>query len=324
MTVFVTGAAGFVGFHACKALLESGETVVGIDNLNSYYDPALKQARLAELSPYESFRFETCDISDSDTVIALVKSVAPDRMLHVAAQAGVRYSIENPFAYAASNLTGHLTILEAARALGDGLKHLVYASSSSVYGERAEVPFREEDAANSPASLYAATKRSDEMLSASYASLYGVPATGLRFFTVYGPWGRPDMAYWLFADAMMDGRPIKIFNNGEMERDFTYIDDIVSSLLRVLRDDPARGRHEIYNIGGASPVRLMDMISALEDSLGLTAEKVMLPMQAGDVTRTYADVSKLKQDYGYEPTVDIATGLARFAEWFREWKSREA
>ena len=246
----------------------------------------------------------------------------PSQILHLAAQAGVRYSLEKPFAYAQSNLVGFLSVLEAARALGDTLDHLVYASSSSVYGERSAVPFREEDAAETPASLYAATKRSDELMTASYCSLFGIPATGLRFFTVYGPWGRPDMAYWLFADAMLEGRPIKVFNNGDMERDFTYIDDVVDPLCRILRDCPERGRHAVYNIGGSSPVRLMDMIETLETALGCTAEKQMLPMQPGDVTRTYADTTRLQADYGYSPQIPIEVGLKRFADWYRDWRGR--
>jgi len=313
--------AGFIGFHAAKAQLEAGEDVVGIDNLNPYYDPALKQARLDQLARYSGFRFEALDLADHDGVARLVSDIRPQRLLHLGAQAGVRYSLEAPFAYARSNLVGHLSVLEAARALGDRLEHLVYASSSSVYGERSAVPFRESDAAEAPASLYAATKRSDELMSASYCSLYGIPATGLRFFTVYGPWGRPDMAYWLFAEAMLAGRPIKVFNNGDMERDFTYIDDIVEALSRILADTPARGRHAVYNIGGSSPVRLMDMIHTLETELGVVAQKEMLPMQPGDVTRTYADTSRLEADYGYRPSVDLATGLAKFADWFREWNS---
>jgi UDP-glucuronate 4-epimerase len=324
MTILVTGAAGFIGSHACEALLERGEEIVGIDNLNDYYDPALKHARLERLAGREGFRFEKLDLADNEAFLKLVADVRPDRILHLAAQAGVRYSLDNPFAYARSNLTGHLSVLEAARALGDHLKHLVYASSSSVYGERSNVPFREEDAADTPASLYAATKRSDEMMSSSYASLYGIPATGLRFFTVYGPWGRPDMAYWSFAEALLEKRSINVFNNGNMERDFTYIDDIIDPLLRVLVDDPKRGRHEIYNIGGSSPVRLMDMISALERAFGDTVEKIMLPMQPGDVSTTYADITKLNRDYGYEPTVRIDEGLQRFADWFATWRGRNA
>lgn len=305
MSVWVTGAAGFIGYHAATALLSAGERVIGIDNLNTYYDPALKQARLDRLRRHEGFRFERIDLAEDAAVMDLVEREPPTRILHLAAQAGVRYSIENPFAYARSNLLGHLSVLEAARRLGGDLDHLVYASSSSVYGERATVPFVETEASETPASLYAATKRSDELMSAAYCSLYGIPATGLRFFTVYGPWGRPDMAYWLFADAMLDGRPIEVFNNGEMERDFTYIDDVVEPLCRILADTPARGRHAVYNIGGSSPVRLMDMIEALEAALGVTAEKVMRPMQPGDVTRTYADTSRLEADYGYRPTVRI-------------------
>ena len=322
MSVLVTGAAGFIGFHTSLAMLQAGERVVGVDNLNDYYDPSLKQARLARLAEYPAFSFQAIDIADHDALLALVRSERPCRILHLAAQAGVRYSLKNPFAYARSNLLGHLSILEAARELGDDLAHLVYASSSSVYGERSQVPFRESDPAETPASLYAATKRSDELMSASYASLYGIPATGMRFFTVYGPWGRPDMAYWMFADAMLDGRPIQVFNNGEMERDFTYIDDVVEPLCRVLADTPARGRHKVYNIGGSSPVRLMDMIAALEDALGLTAEKIMQPMQPGDVRRTYADTSLLKADYGYAPQTGIAEGLQRFSDWFRSWRER--
>lgn len=320
MTILVTGAAGFIGYHASAALLAAGEQVVGIDNLNAYYDPVLKQARLARLERHEGFRFERLDLADDAALMALVERERPDRILHLAAQAGVRYSLENPFAYARSNLLGHLAILEAARRLGDDLSHLVYASSSSVYGERSAVPFAEADASETPASLYAATKRADELMSASYSSLYGIPATGLRFFTVYGPWGRPDMAYWLFADAMLSGRAIKVFNNGDMERDFTYIDDIVEPLCRILADAPARGRHAVYNIGGSSPVRLMDMIETLERALGLTAEKIMLPMQPGDVTRTFADTTKLEADYGYKATTRLEDGLPRFADWYRKWR----
>lgn len=323
MPILVTGAAGFIGFHASQALLARGHEVVGVDSLNDYYDPALKQARLAELKKQPGFRFDHLDLSEHERVKALILAEKPDRILHLAAQAGVRYSLQNPFAYAASNLQGHLAVLEGARALGDDLKHLVYASSSSVYGERAEVPFREDDAVSTPASLYAATKRSDELMSAAYCDLYDVPATGLRFFTVYGPWGRPDMAYWLFADAMLDGRSIDVFNDGKMERDFTYIDDVIEPLLRVLDDDPVRGRHEVYNIGGSSPVKLMDMIAALEKAMGRPVEKVMKPMQPGDVTRTYADVSKLERDYGYAPSIRIEEGLQRFADWFLAWRGRD-
>ncbi|OLF81647.1 protein CapI [Maricaulis sp. W15] len=324
MTCLVTGAAGFIGFHAAKAQLEAGEDVVGLDNLNTYYDPALKRARLDELARFPGFRFEKMDLADNDAIAALAMDVRPQRILHLGAQAGVRYSLEAPFAYARSNLLGHLSVLEAARLLGDRLEHLVYASSSSVYGERSQVPFRESDAAECPASLYAATKRSDELMSAAYCRLYDIPATGLRFFTVYGPWGRPDMAYWLFAEAMLEGRPIEVFNNGDMERDFTFIDDVVEALSRILAATPARAHHAVYNIGGSSPVRLVDMIETLERELGVDAEKIMLPMQPGDVTRTYADTSRLEADYGYKPKVGIEEGLKAFADWFRVWRGRSA
>ena len=322
MKILVTGAAGFIGFHTSKALLAAGHEVMGIDNLNTYYDPRLKQARLDQLLPHENFQFHKLDLADTEAVHAVTLPWKPDAICHLAAQAGVRYSLEAPFAYARSNLLGHLTILELARGLGDGLRHLVYASSSSVYGEQAEVPFREESASEAPESLYAATKRADELMSASYCNLYDIPATGLRFFTVYGPWGRPDMAYWLFAERMMRGDPIKVFNHGEMERDFTYIDDIVEPLQRMVVDTPARGRHEVYNIGGSSPEKLMDMISTLERAFGIEAEKEMLPMQPGDVTRTYANVDKLVRDYDYRPGISLEHGLTQFAAWFREWNKQ--
>ena len=326
MTILLTGAAGFIGHHAARAFLERGDRVVGVDNLNDYYDPTLKYARLDQLEPWKEkgrFRFEEIDIADHEALKALALEEKPTRILHLAAQAGVRYSLENPFAYARSNLMGHLAVLEAARALGDDLRHLVYASSSSVYGERGDPPFSEEDAADTPASLYAATKRSDELMSASYASLYGIPATGLRFFTVYGEFGRPDMAYWMFSDAMLKGEPIKVFNNGDMYRDFTYISDVIAPALRVVDDDSERGRHAVYNIGGANPVKLMDMITTLERTLGVEAEKVFLPMQPGDVTMTAADVSRLEADYGYAPQVRIEEGLERFADWFKAWRGRK-
>lgn len=323
MKILVTGAAGFVGFHTAKALLAEGHQVLGIDNLNTYYDPCLKQARLDQLLALDGFEFHKLDLADTDKVLPLVLGWKPEAICHLAAQAGVRYSIEAPFAYARSNLLGHLTILEAARGLGEGLRHLVYASSSSVYGEQSEVPFSEENASEVPESLYAATKRSDEMMSAAYSRLYGFPSTGLRFFTVYGPWGRPDMAYWLFAKRMLGGEPIQVFNHGQMERDFTYIDDIVEPLVLIVRDAPARGRHEVYNIGGASPVKLLDMISTLERALGVAAVKEMLPMQPGDVTRTYANVEKLVRDYGHRPGIPLEQGLKLFAEWFHDWTSRK-
>jgi len=321
LKILVTGAAGFIGFHTSRALLAAGHEVLGIDNLNAYYDPRLKQARLDQLLADEKFQFHKLDLADTDDVLAVTAPWKPDAICHLAAQAGVRYSIDAPFAYARSNLLGHLTILELARTLGEGLRHLVYASSSSVYGEQSEVPFREENASEAPESLYAATKRSDELMTAAYSNLYAIPATGLRFFTVYGPWGRPDMAYWLFAERMMRGEAIKVFNHGEMERDFTYIDDIVQPLVRIIDDAPERGRHEVYNIGGSSPVKLMDMISSLEQAFGLEAVKEMLPMQPGDVTRTYANVDKLVRDYGYRPGISLDSGLRWFADWFRTWSA---
>ncbi|MCW5725787.1 MAG: NAD-dependent epimerase/dehydratase family protein [Maricaulaceae bacterium] len=321
MTILVTGAAGFIGYHACEVLLARGETVTGVDSLNDYYDPALKQARLARLQGREGFSFHRLDIAEADALKALTLDARPDRILHLAAQAGVRYSIDNPHAYARSNLDGQLSVLEAARALGGDLKHLVYASSSSVYGER-EGPFRESDRIDAPVSLYAATKGAGELMCAAYARLYGIPATGLRFFTVYGPWGRPDMAYWLFADAMVEGRALKLFNEGRNRRDFTYVDDIVAPMLRVLADDPARAAHRIYNIGGSHPHPTADLVRALEAALGVKAQTEAVPAQPGDVSLTYADVSKLAADYGYAPTVDLQTGIARFAEWFRDWRAQ--
>jgi len=319
MTILVTGAAGFIGFHAAARLARAGERVVGVDSLTEYYDVGLKQARLAELAALPGFSFERLDIADAPALRALVEREQPSRIIHLAAQAGVRYSIENPFAYAHSNLTGHLSVLEAARALGDGLHHLVYASSSSVYGERGGV-FREEDAGD-PVSLYAATKRADEAMSAAYAHLYGIPATGLRFFTVYGPWGRPDMAYWRFADAMLDGRTIPLFNHGRNERDFTYIDDVAEPVVKVALDTPERGRSRIYNIGGSRPVTTIALVEALERVLGVSARTEMLPPQPGDVTHTCADVTRLQADYGCAPDTTLEDGVARFASWFRDWRA---
>ncbi len=318
MTILVTGAAGFIGFHVASRLAGEGERVIAVDSLTPYYDVSLKQARLAALEQAGDVDFRRLDIADHEAFRALAMETRPERIIHLAAQAGVRYSLENPFAYAHSNLTGHLSVLEAARALGDRLAHLVYASSSSVYGER-EGAFREEDAGE-PVSLYAATKRSDEAMSAAYAHLYGLPATGLRFFTVYGPWGRPDMAYWKFADAMLDGRPIELFNHGRNARDFTYIDDVVEPVARVARDAPARGRHALYNIGGAQPVTTLALVEALEAVLGVSARREMLPPQPGDVSHTCADVTRLEADYGLSPDTPLSEGLQRFADWFLGWR----
>ena len=320
MAVIVTGAAGFVGMHVAERLLQRGETVIGVDDFNAYYDVALKDLRAERLAAYPGFRMVRADIAEAEAMQDLVRSSGARRVVHLAAQAGVRYSIENPFAYQRSNLQGHLSILEACR--HNGVEHLVYASSSSVYGDRplAGEGFREDDPTVSPVSLYAATKRSCELLSQSYASLYGFPQSGLRFFTVYGPMGRPDMAYFSFTEKIMRGDPIEVYGEGRMARDFTFIDDIVDGIVGVLDNPPARGGHEVYNIGDSSPVGLMEMISTLEAALGREAVKILRPMQAGDVTATYADVSKLNALTGYAPRVALAEGLGRFVTWWRDWR----
>ena len=319
--ILVTGAAGFIGMHTAERLLARGETVVGIDNFNTYYDPALKEARAARLQAREGFRLVRTDIADHEQVLALVRDQGIKRIVHLAAQAGVRYSLENPFAYERSNLAGHLSILEAAR--HNAVQHLVYASSSSVYGDRPleGSGFREDDPTVTPVSLYAATKRSCELLSQSYAKLYGFPQSGLRFFTVYGPWGRPDMAYFSFTRKIARGEPIEVYGEGRMARDFTYIDDIVDGIVGVLDHPPALGGHEVYNIGDSQPVGLMEMISTLEAALGAEAEKIMRPMQPGDVTATYADVSKLNALIGYRPKVPLKEGLEKFAAWWRGYEN---
>ena len=315
--VIVTGAAGFIGMHVAERLLDRGETVIGIDVFNAYYDPALKAARAARLEGRDGFTMVRMDIAEHEALLELIKSSGAKRVAHLAAQAGVRYSIDNPFAYERSNLAGHLAVLEACR--HSGVEHLVYASSSSVYGDRSidGQGFKETDPADKPVSLYAATKRSCEMLSQSYAALYGFPQSGLRFFTVYGPWGRPDMAYYGFTQKILSGEPIEVYGEGKMARDFTYIDDIVDGIIGVLDNPPAKGGHEVYNIGDNDPVGLMEMISTLEAALGVEAQKVMRPMQPGDVTATYADISKLSALTGYKPKVKLAEGLNRFAEWYR-------
>ena len=322
MTVVVTGAAGFIGMHVAQRLLQRGETVVGVDDFNAYYDVTLKELRAGRLATYPGFRMVRADIADAEAMAELVRASGAKRVVHLAAQAGVRYSIENPFAYQRSNLQGHLSILEACR--HNSVEHLVYASSSSVYGDRplAGQGFREDDPTVSPVSLYAATKRSCELISQSYASLYGFPQSGLRFFTVYGPMGRPDMAYFSFTEKIMAGQPIEVFGEGRMARDFTFIDDIVDGVVGVLDRPPARGGNEIYNIGDSSPVGLMEMIAILETALGREAVKVMRPMQAGDVTATWADVSRLTALTGYAPRVALAEGLARFVTWWRDWRGQ--
>ncbi|PVM94192.1 NAD-dependent epimerase/dehydratase family protein [Caulobacter endophyticus] len=320
-TIIVTGAAGFVGFHLTQALLRRGERVVGFDNLNPYYDPALKHGRLAELAGMaeaDRFTFVEGDLADREAVKALITAPDVDRVVHLGAQAGVRYSIDAPFAYLDSNLSGHLGVLEAVRATEGRIKHLVYASSSSVYGNRAEGAFSETDAVDSPISLYAATKRCDELMSQTYSHLYGIKQSGLRFFTVYGPWGRPDMAYWLFTKAIFAGEPIKVFNQGAMRRDFTYIDDIVAGVIATLDNPPPEPANRIYNIGNHNPEQLGDMIAILEREIGIEAKKIMLPMQPGDVVSTYANIGKMQSDFGWSPTTSLADGLSRFVAWYRQ------
>ena len=316
MKILVTGAAGFIGFHLVRRLLDRGDTVVGIDNLNDYYPVVLKKARLAEIRG-ELFRFVQMDIADREALPALFAAERFDAVVNLAAQAGVRYSIENPWAYIDSNLVGFANVLECCRHYP--VRHLVYASSSSVYGGNEKTPFSESDKVDDPVSLYAATKKANELMASCYCKLYDIRATGLRFFTVYGPWGRPDMSPMLFASAISAGRPIKVFNGGDMMRDFTYIDDIIEGVVRVL--DKAPARHEVYNIGCSHPVRLMDFIAEIESALGRPAEKVMLPMQPGDVYQTFADTAKLERDMGYKPGVTLHEGIAHFIDWYRSDKN---
>lgn len=320
MTIIVTGAAGFIGHAVAHRLLDRGETVIGVDNFNDYYDPSLKEARAATLEQRSGFRMERMDIADARAMAALVRDNAVRRIVHLAAQAGVRYSLENPFAYEKSNLAGHLSVLEACRH-AEGFEHLVYASSSSVYGDKplGGEGFTEDEPAASPVSLYAATKRACELMSAAYANLYGFPQTGLRFFTVYGPWGRPDMAYFSFTQKIMSGQAIEVYGEGKMARDFTYIDDIVDGVIGALDNPPPLSTQRILNIGDSHPVGLMDMISTLEKALAREAQKVMRPMQPGDVTATYADVSQLHALIGYRPKVMLQEGLQRFAAWYRSY-----
>ena len=322
MTVLVTGAAGFIGYHVATALLARGEAVVGIDDLNDYYDVSLKRARLDRLESQTNFTFRRVDIADQAAVDALAADAGPFRaVVHLAAQAGVRYSLENPMAYIRSNVVGHTIILELCRHM-DGLEHLVYASSSSVYGGNTELPFAVEDRVDSPVSLYAATKRADELIAHAYAHLYRLPCTGLRFFTVYGPWSRPDMAAYLFTQAILAGRPIKVFNHGNMRRDFTYVDDIVDGVLRVLERPPAdiaATPHRLYNIGSNHPESLLDFIAVLEAELGQTAEKELLPLQPGDVPETAADISAIQRDTGFTPSTPIAIGVPKFVAWYRDY-----
>lgn len=332
MTILVTGAAGFIGHSLSRQLVARGEAVIGIDNLNDYYDPSLKRARLADLQELAGarFRFVQVDFADHEALDAALADQGYDRIVHLGAQAGVRYSIDNPRAYVQSNLVGHLNMLELAR--HSGVRHFVYASSSSVYGSNDTLPFRVEDRVDHPISLYAATKKSDELMSETYAHLYRVPATGLRFFTVYGPWGRPDMAMWGFTDRILAGKPIQVFNHGDMRRDFTFIDDIVAGVIAVLDNPPpddgaekaggSKSPHRLYNIGNNRSEELTRMISVLETACGKKAEIELMDMQPGDVKDTYADISAIERDLGYRPTTPIDVGIPAFVDWYRSYSGR--
>ena len=320
--ILVTGAAGFIGYHLCRRLLAAGMAVTGIDNLNDYYDPALKQARLDQLREFPGFSFRRLDLADRDGMEKLFAELRPAYVVHLAAQAGVRYSVEHPHVYIESNILGFLNILEGCR--HTGVKHLVYASSSSVYGLNTKMPFSVTDLTDRPASLYGATKKANELMAHSYSHLYGIPVTGLRFFTVYGPWGRPDMAYFSFTRDILAGRPIRLFNHGKMQRDFTYIDDIVEGIVRVLRhvpDRPAPGLPpcRVYNIGNQNPVELERFVQILEECIGKKAVIEYLPMQAGDVVATYADVQDLAAAVGFQPATPPEVGLRYFVEWYRSY-----
>ncbi len=340
MKVLVTGAAGFIGFHVCQKLLARGDEVVGLDNLNDYYDVQLKLARLNQLRNHpqgERFSFFTQDVSHTESLLALFDSCQPQRVIHLAAQAGVRYSLKNPHAYSQSNLVGFTNMLEGCRQ--GKVEHLVYASSSSVYGGNTKLPFSESDNVDHPVSLYAATKKANELMAHTYSHLYAIPTTGLRFFTVYGPWGRPDMSPFLFASAIMEGRPIQVFNYGDMLRDFTYIDDIVEGVIRTL-DKPAspdqdfdpsspdpsssHAPYRIFNIGNSQPEKLMDFIGALEQALGKVALKEFLPMQAGDVKATFADTTSLEEWVGFRPRTSLKDGVEKFVDWYKPYYSHQS
>lgn len=332
MSILVTGAAGFIGYHLSKALCQRGETVIGIDNLNDYYDVQLKKSRLEQLSHFSEFSFAKVDIADLDSLANVFNNHSFSAVVNLAAQAGVRYSIDNPQAYINSNLVGFANVLEQCRQHTIG--HLIYASSSSVYGANTVIPFAEHHPVDHPISLYAATKKSNEILAHSYAHLYSLPCTGLRFFTVYGPWGRPDMAYYKFAEKIMNNQPIDVYNHGDMGRDFTYIDDIVAGILRVI-DQPAttdvqwsseqpcpassQAPYRVYNIGNGSPVRLLDFITTVEQALGRKADKVFHPMQPGDVKETFADTSRLNTQLNYKPQINLQQGIQHFVDWFVEY-----
>jgi UDP-glucuronate 4-epimerase len=332
MKILITGAAGFIGFHLSKKLLDDSYQIIGIDNMNDYYDPSLKQSRLEILGKYNNFNFHKVDLKDKVAVDNIFEIYQPTHVINLAAQAGVRYSIENPYAYVDSNLTGFMNILEACR--NYPVDHLLYASSSSVYGGNKVAPFSTNHNVDHPVSLYAATKKSNELMAHTYSHLYGIPTTGLRFFTVYGPYGRPDMAYFSFTKDILAGKPIKVFNHGKMERDFTYIDDIVEGIVKLIDKAPTTNKewdeskddlstsfapYKIYNIGNNNPVQLMRFINVLESALGKEAEKFYMNMQPGDVLRTYADVSDLERDINFKPSTSIEDGLQKFVEWYEEY-----
>ena len=332
MKILLTGAAGFIGMATALKLLARGDTVVGLDNLNDYYEVSLKESRLDHLLPHAGFRFVKLDVAERSAMANLFSVERFDRVIHLAAQAGVRYSLQNPLAYIDSNLLGFTNVLEGCR--HSGVQHLVYASSSSVYGGNTKMPFSEHDSVDHPVSLYAATKKANELMAHTYSHLYGLPTTGLRFFTVYGPWGRPDMALFLFTKAILEGRPIKVFNHGDMQRDFTYVDDIVEGVVRVLdraaepnpafdalRADPATSNvpYRVFNIGNQNPVPLLDFIACIEHTLGRQAEKILLPLQDGDVPATYADTTALREWVGFVPATPIQRGIDRFVAWYLDY-----
>ena len=329
--ILVTGAAGFIGFHVARRLLGDGHDVIGLDNMNAYYDPALKEARLAELAKANRFRFVKLDLADREGIANLFKEFRFPHVIHLGAQAGVRHSLNDPFAYVDANLTGFATILEGCR--HNSCRHLLYASSSSVYGSNTKMPFSVHDNVDHPLSLYGASKKANELMSHAYAHLFGLPMTGLRFFTVYGPWGRPDMAMWVFAKAIFAGEPIKLFNNGDMRRDFTYVDDVVESVVRLVDHSPlghsspsaipdpgsSTAPWRLYNIGNNQPIELLEVVRLLEEAIGKKAKRDLLPMQPGDVPATYADVDDLTREVDFRPKTPISEGVRRFIDWYRSY-----
>jgi UDP-glucuronate 4-epimerase len=320
MTILVTGIAGFIGSHLAKNLLKRGDSVLGIDNISNYYDVNLKKNRLKSLKVYKNLNFENIDISNYSSLEIIIKKYNISKVCHLAAQAGVRYSLEAPMEYINSNIVGHLNILEICRNFN--IKNLVYASSSSVYGGNTKVPFAVNDRVDTPVSLYAATKRADELMSYTYNHLYGINTFGLRFFTVYGPWGRPDMATWIFTKKIINGEPIEVYNNGNMERDFTYIDDIINGTISILdscKQDTKENFSKLYNIGNNKPENLLDFISIIENCLGKKANKIMKPMQKGDVANTYADITEIKSDFNFLPKISLSKGIPRFVKWYKDY-----